>query len=537
MDRLELLDRDPADAVEGAVLLLEDLAHVPAEVVDPERAEEDRERDLRALLLDLLDQLGGELGPDPLQGEELLLVEPVEVRRGLEHARVVGAREQLVPEAEDVERGAVVGDRGDHRAPARLRLGAVEEVLLLPDRAAAGGADRGEGDLRALGPGGRRLGHELHVRDHAAAAGHHQLRARRLAEQPELVDEAGVVERGAPDLGAREGDRLDQRDRRDRARAGDAPLHRRERGGARVALELVGHRVAGVVRGGAEPPLLVEAVGLEDHAVDLVVERAPPAREELVALAELLLGGELEVDRREAERLEPLHLPLLGLDLRRDQIVGAEGELVVAATRGVLVLDRAGGEVARVRELPREAGEDREPHVDLAAHLDPLGRGQALRSLELLRDVGDGPRVRGQVLADGAAAPGGGERQPALVVVAQAASDPVHLRRHDHLALELLRPGEEVLVAVALVEGEHRPLVVHLLAGRGGRAEVLERGRVGPELSQPVDQAVVLVVRDLGLGLVPVELVVVSDRGLEILGAHGAELLVGVLVRRRLRHL
>ena len=103
------------------------------------------------------------------------------------------------------------------------------------------------------------------------------------------------------------------------------------------------------------------------------------------------------------------------------ELVGPERQLPAGGDRGVLLAQRPGGGVAGVDERPRaglglapvELVEARDRHVDLAPHLDHLGRA-ARRSSR--GDGADGGHVGGHVLADLAVAPGRGPHQPPALV-------------------------------------------------------------------------------------------------------------------------
>jgi hypothetical protein len=136
------------------------------------------------------------------------------------------------------------------------------------------------------------------------------------------------------------------------------------------------------------------------------------------------------VDLREPELLRKLELLALVGELRADHVVREEAQVGRAALAAVLLLDRARGQVARVRELALELRELAELHVQLAAdlELDALGR-------QLARDRLDVEGVGGDVLALAARAAGRRQHQLAAPVVAQAAGHAVHLRHHEDLAL------------------------------------------------------------------------------------------------------
>ena len=244
------------------------------------------------------------------------------------------------------------------------------------------------------------------------------------------------------------------------------------------ALELVGDRVARVMAGLAQAGVLGGQRGPVDDAVDLVVEPWAILDEALKGRLQLVLLRDLKALDAEADRLEEVELGPLVWQVGADHVVGEEREVGRAALARILLLDGAGGEVARVGVLFFVELEVAERHVELAADLDldPLG---VLR-LDRRRHVGHSHDVDGDVLALGARAAGRREDERALLVVAQRAGDPVHLRHDDEVAGDLVGPGEEIGLVVALAQREHRPLV------DDGRPQALARGEadrlVGVEL-------------------------------------------------------
>ena len=107
-----------------------------------------------------------------------------------------------------------------------------------------------------------------------------------------------------------------------------------------------------------------------------------------------------------------------------------EAQRASGRDRRVFLAQRAGGSVARVGEdlaarglLPRvQRLKIRFRHVHFAAHFQHVGR-----VLNVLRNVGDRPRVGGDVLADGAVAARCGENELAALVTKRA-GQPVDLR-------------------------------------------------------------------------------------------------------------
>ncbi len=247
--------------------------------------------------------------------------------------------------------------------------------------------------------------------------------------------------------------------------------------------ELVGHRPPRVPADGAERGLHGEGVHLDDDAVDLVRQLAPAILRLLAGLDDLVEGvvqPRQGVDGK-AERGDPgeglvvaSELDARALDLA--DRVAPERERPLGRLAGVLLAERAGRRVPGVHEhglaerealvvhpLERVAG-----HVDLAPHLEERRRG----AREPQRELADRPQIGGDVLADLAVAPGRAAGEDA-VLVAQGDRQAVDLRlRHEgdlggvgaHVRdppQEAVPPGEELVPAPGVGEGQHRPAVTH----------------------------------------------------------------------------
>ena len=161
------------------------------------------------------------------------------------------------------------------------------------------------------------------------------------------------------------------------------------------------------------------------------------------------------------------------------------GEEVERPRRGDLRVElakRAGGAVSRIGDRLQplllqaliEGAELGVGHVDLAAHLDDVGR---LRR-QLVRHTSDGAEIGGDVLAFVAVAARGGADQPALLV-AERAGQAVDLRLgedvdallggHPQEAPHPLEELDHVLLGEGVVERQHRHAVDDLGELRRGR--------------------------------------------------------------------
>ena len=290
------------------------------------------------------------------------------------------------------------------------------------------------------------------------------------------------------------------------------------------------------MRGGAEPPLLLEGVDLDDGAVGVVAERVavglqPPA----------------VVDHRVERRagLRPRIRLEAGLAERRDRVrVRAESELAPLAyviqedverparrDGGVLLAHGAGRGVAGIRERPL-AGllqgavqllEVRARHEDFAAHLELGHVGE--RAAQEHGQRADGLEVRRDVLAHAAVAAGGAAHEaPALVEERDAEAVDLRLAhvREARARQRAVKPRLELAQVVGrrgVVEREHGRAVldraegIHGLAGHALRGTVRgdEVGKGGLHLAQLPHERVVLRVGDLGPRLGVIEVVVMVD--------------------------
>ena len=337
-------------------------------------------------------------------------------------------------------------------------------------------------------------------------------------------------------------DRLQPRDRGELAGAADLDVDRLEDRLGLLGREFVRQRPARRARDLAEPALPVEPVDLVDHAVDVEGQVGPLRFDHPVMgdeAGEIAHAGDVVRDGH-APGLDRAHHPELGVRGQRRDLapaMGVEAQRAGGGDRGVLLAERAGGGVARIGELARlvrilglgahagvERGEIGLRHIDLAANLEDRGRA----GRQVLRDVGDGAGIGGDVLAGGAVAAGGGEDERALLV-AQRAGEAVDLGLGGQRQLVLLaqaeepaHPGEEIghlLLGEGIVEAEHRQSMADLGEEGGGRgAHLLRRAVLADQMRKlrlqrrvAPHQRIIVGVRNLGRILGMIEAIVMRD--------------------------
>ena len=263
----------------------------------------------------------------------------------------------------------------------------VGDAGLLVDLAQRRGAADRAGLREYIGLGARRalVEHDFqNLRDDVAGALHDD----RVADAHVLPrDLVLVVQRGVRHHDAADRDRLQLRDRRQRAGAPDLNLDRLEHGRRPLGRELVRRRPARAARDEAQPLLERQIVDLVDDAVDVVAEARALSLDGAV-MRQHLGGRPAELCQRVGRQAEALHR-VDRAELRRGEGladlapgIGEEGERARGGDARVELAQRAGGEVARVGvdRLPRlglagvERGEIGVAHIDLAARLEDARR-------------------------------------------------------------------------------------------------------------------------------------------------------------------
>ncbi len=291
-----------------------------------------------------------------------------------------------------------------------------------------------------------------------------------------------------------------------------------------------------MVRGGAQPALLLQVVHLHHHAVRVVAQAVALGLHASAVIEDPIevrhaLRARVHPEAARAERLEPLPLRVKAGGLQHAHVVEEDLERPGRGDRGVLLPDRPRRRVARVGEdrlsrllEPRvEPGERLARHVDLAAHLET--RRVLQRAGEPGRDRLDRAQVLGDILADAPVAPGRAPHEPAPLVE-QRHPEPVDLGlAHvggDDAGQRTLEAGlelDQVLRGGRVVERQHRDQVLDRreqlvtrssrpLGGALGRDQL---GMRGLQLDQLAPEPVVLGVADLGSVLGVVEIVVAVD--------------------------
>ena len=302
--------------------------------------------------------------------------------------------------------------------------------------------------------------------------------------------------------------------------------------------ELVGDGPARRPAGSAEALLPVEAVDLEDDAVDLEIQSGPRGLDLPMKHPRLVEAGAVPDERRELEppRRKPrehIALPLPQRLARVAPAVGEEAEPALRRERRVDLAQAARGGVARIDErlfafrLPFavECCEVGAPDVHLAPDLQPLrhaGAGQRVRQVE------QGTQVLSHDFAGLTVAACGAEDEFACVVVhrRREAVDLGLAVEHHRLVLAEIEEAPdpalelgEIVVVERVAEREHGPAVAdlgearcrrcaHALARAVGALQIGE-ARLDGLVAPP--QGVVLGVAQLGRGLGVIELVVAPD--------------------------
>ena len=241
------------------------------------------------------------------------------------------------------------------------------------------------------------------------------------------------MQRGARDGGAGDRHRVELGNRREHTGAAHLDANFAQDGLLFLGRELKGDGPARCAGGKAQVDLLLEAVDLYDHTVDVVVQVAAMFERlgtELVDLCRRCATSHVGVDAK-AGATQPIEELALAVDVQRIGIgdgVDKGGKIAARRDLGVLLAQAAGGGVARVGEgvaalgigLFIQADKAALGHVDLAAHFDgtlAVGAHMSERRLgQVHGHILDGTDVERHVLARGAIAARGRAHEGAVLV-------------------------------------------------------------------------------------------------------------------------
>ncbi len=387
------------------------------------------------------------------------------------------------------------------------------------------------------------------LRDHVARALDHHPVAGAHAQPFDLI---GIVQRRIGHGDAAHPHRLQPRDRGQLAGPPDLDVDGVQRGFGLLRRKFMRERPAWCAPDKAQPRLPVEPVDLVDDTVD--VERQIGAHPLDVAInVQRRLGrrrnGE-QVRHRKAPAAQRIDHLCLGRPRHGGGFAPAMRQETQRARRGnarILLPQRSGGGVARIGELARAFGRLRLGqqarvqrqeiglgHVNLAAHLEQLGRviGQ------LARNIGDGQRVGGDILAQLPVAPRRGEHQPTALVT-QRTGQAIDLRfggQHHRFGIverqEPPHPRDEIgdiFIGKGVVQAQHRPRMRHLGQMTGRCRTDQFRRRIGPDQMRESGldrriaphQRVVIGIADLGRIVGVIEAIVPCDLARQLVELRG----------------
>ena len=348
--------------------------------------------------------------------------------------------------------------------------------------------------------------HPGHERDHVAGAPHeHGVADPHVARADHLL----VGERRARDRRPAHEHRLEHGDRGDLADLADVPQHVGQQRRLLLRGVLEGERAARAARAGARGGVRVAVREPQDRPVEVVVEvvalRLDLRDDRLRGLRVVAVARVGGVEPEPAQRRLEVGLGAV----LREQVEGEEAQPPLGDDLRVLRPHGAGRRVARVDQ--RLVGvrlvvgrERRAQHHELAADLD------ASAAVDPLRDpLGKRADERCDVVP-GRPVPARDRLRESPALVDQREREPVELRHDEHrLAGEAVEEGGDLLGLRRLLQRQHRPAVADRRVQDGGRADLLQRVRVGREVGVRGDQRpqlvldrVVVGVGDLRLALV-----------------------------------
>ena len=444
-------------------------------------------------LLDALFAVGAGVHAARVQAGDIVDRELVEVRDIVDQAGGDHLVDDFVAQAVDVHaaaahpvkqallelRGAVDGDA------------AVGDLAVLVDHgAAAHGADLGHVPVDRIGRA--LIEHRAHdLGDYVACLVHDDGVALAHVFATDLVD---IVQRGARDGGAGNRHRVELGDRREHTGAAHLDANFAQDSLLFLGRELKGNGPARRAGGKAQVELLLKAVHLYDHAIDVVVQVAAVLERlgaELVDLGRCGATGNVRVDAK-AGATQPIEELALAVDVQRVGIgdgIDKGGQVAARRDLGILLAQASGGGVARVGEgvaplgigLVVQAHKAALGHIDLAAYLNgalAVGAHVGERRLgQVHGHILDGTDVERYVLARGAIATCGRAYEGA-VLVSKGHAQTVNLKlagigdaTGTERILGALEPCVELVQIHGIVHGIHachvrdrRKLLAHVAA-------------------------------------------------------------------------
>ena len=363
-------------------------------------------------------------------------------------------------------------------------------AILVNHGATAHGADLGHVPVNRIGRA--LVEHRAHdLGNHVARLMHDDGVALAHVLAADLVD---VVQRGARDGGAGDRHRVELGDRREHAGATHLDANLAQDGLLFLGRELKGDGPTRCASGKAQVELLLEAVDLYDHAVDVVIQVVAVLERlgtELVDLGRRGATSHVGVDAK-ASATQPVQELALAVDVQRVGIgdgVDKGGQIAARRDLGILLTQAAGGGVARVGEgvaalgigLVVEAHKAALRHIDLAAYLNgalAVGAHVGERRLgQVHGHILDGTDVERYVLARGAIAARGRAHKGA-VLIGKRHAQTVDLKlagigdaAGTERILGALKPRVELVQVHGIVHGIHarhvryrRKLLAHVSA-------------------------------------------------------------------------
>ena len=479
-------------------------------------------------LLDALFAIGAGIGASRVQSGDIVHRKLVEVRDIVDQASGDHLVDDLVAQAVDVHAATA---HPVQQTLLELRWAidghtTIGNLAVLVDHgAAAYGADLGHLPVNAVDRA--LVEHGTHnLGDHVTRLVHDDGVALAHVLAADLVD---VVQRGARDGGAGDRHRVELGDRREHAGATHLDANLAQDGLLFLGRELKGDGPTRRTGGKAQVELLLEAVDLYDHAVDVVVQVTAMLEglgTELVDLGRRGAACHVGVDAK-AGATQPVQELTLAVDVQRIGIgdgVDKGGQVATRRDLGVFLAQGSCSSVARVGKrvaapgigLIVQTNKAALGHIDLATYFDgtlAVGAHVGERRLgQVHGHILDGTDVERHILARGAIATCSGAHKGA-VLVGKRHAQTVDLKlagigdaAGTERILGALEPRVEFVQVHGIVHGVHachmrdrRKLLAHVAAHALGIAVGRHQVRIGRlNLLQLNEHFVEGGVRDLG---------------------------------------